>query len=144
MERSRQWTDAKWVVLKWPLRWTRITESHSLLGHREDHPVAQDARVVDQDVELAVRRDGQVDEGARGLEVGHVAEVRDRPAARRADLFGDVLRGRGGRLARAVAARAAVVVDDDRRAEPGEFQGFRPAQAAARAGDDRAEALKWE
>lgn len=67
-----------------------------LLRHREDHPVAQDARVVDQDVELAEGAHGQLHELARLLEVGHVTQVSDRPPARGTDLRGDLLR-RGGR-----------------------------------------------
>lgn len=115
-----------------------------VLGHREDHPVAQDARVVDQDVELSVRLDGQFHQGAGLLVVGHVAEVRDRPATGRPDLLGDLLGGRGGRLAGAVAARLPVVVDDDGRAEPRQFQRFGAPEAATGAGDDRGQSVQGE
>lgn len=60
--------------------------------------------------------------------VGDVSEVGGRPAARRADLGGDLLGGRGGRLARTVAAGLPVVVDDDGRAEPGQFEGLGAAE----------------
>lgn len=75
--------------------------------------------------------------------VGDVAEVGDGPAARRADLGGDLLGGGRGGLARAVAARLPVVVDHDGCAEAGEFQGFGAAQAAPGTGDDRGQALQW-
>lgn len=64
-----------------------------VLAHREDHPVAQDARVVDQDVELSVGGDGQLHEFSRLFVVGDVSEVGGRPAARRTDLGGDLLGG---------------------------------------------------
>ena len=113
-----------------------------VLGHREDHPVAQDARVVDEDVQLAERGDRQLDQFPGLFVVGHVTDVGDRAAARRADLVGDLLGGAGRRLAGTVPARLAVVVDDDGRAEPGEFQRLGPAEPAARAGDDRGQALQ--
>lgn len=68
----------------------------------------------------------------------------DRPAARRANLRHDLLGGRGGGRARAVAAGLSVVVDDDGGAEPGQFQGLGAAEPPAGAGDDRTESLKRE
>jgi hypothetical protein len=65
-----------------------------LLTHREDHPVAQDPGVVDQDVQLSVGVDGEVDQGLRRGQVGDVAAVGDGPAALGDDL-GHGLVGRG-------------------------------------------------
>lgn len=115
-----------------------------LLRHGEDHPVAQDARVVDQDVELAEAAHRQLDQLARLPEVGHVAQVGHRPAARGTDLRGHLLR-RGGRgLSRSVAPRLPEVVDDHARAEPRELDRLGPAEPAARARDDGGESLKWQ
>lgn len=68
------------------------------LGHGEDHAVAQDARVVDQDVQLAELADRRLDQFAGLLEVGHVPGVGERPAARRAYLGGDLPGGAAGGL----------------------------------------------
>jgi hypothetical protein len=38
----------------------------------------------------------------------------------------------------------AVVVDDDGRAEPGEFERLGAAQAPARAGDDGRQSIQWQ
>ncbi len=76
--------------------------------------------------------------------VGYVTEVGDGPASGRADLGGDLLGGGGGRLAGAVPAGLTVVVDDDGRAQAGEFERFGAAEAAARAGDDRGQAVQRE
>lgn len=115
-----------------------------VLGHREDHPVAQDARVVDEDVQLPELGDRQLDQFPGLLVVGHVSGVRDGTTARRPDPGGDLLGGRGGRGAGAVPAGLSEVVHDDGGAEPGKLQRLRPAQAAARARDDRGPALKWQ
>ena len=53
---SRQCAAAWRVGAKWPLRWTVIDRVPLLLGHVHEHPVAQDPRVVDEDVEAAERR----------------------------------------------------------------------------------------
>jgi hypothetical protein len=123
-----------------------------VLGHREEHPVPQDARVVDEDVQLAVLADCEADQFPCRVEVGDVAVVDDRAATRRADLPGDGFGGRAGRRAGASPMafgmggapmpRLPAVVDDDRRAEPGQFQRLGPAEAAAGAGDDRAETFE--
>ncbi len=76
--------------------------------------------------------------------IGDVSGVGGRRAARRADLGGDLLGGGGGRLAGAVPAGLPVVVDDDGRAEPGQFQRLDPAEAAPRARDDGGESFKWQ
>ena len=82
-----------------------------VLRHVEDHPVAQDAGVVDQDVELAERVDGGFDDAFGAVEVGHALEVRDRFAAEGLDFVHDPL-GRTGVRAGAVEAAAQVVHHD--------------------------------
>ena len=106
-----------------------------VLFHVHEHPVAQDAGVVDEDVEPAERVDRVLDEAAGAGEVGDVLAVGDGLAARGLDLGDDLLRRRQvGALA---GERAAEVVDDDLRAGRGERERVRAADAAPGAGDDR-------
>ena len=106
-----------------------------LLGGVHQHPVAHEAGVVDQDVEPAELVDRLLHHRRGLLEVGHVGAVRHRPAARRLDRGDDLV---GRRLPRALAGeRDAVVVDHDGRAVRGQLERVRPADAAARSGDDR-------
>ena len=51
------------------------------LGHVDEHPVAQDAGVVDQHVELAEARDRLPDQALGAGEVADVVAVGDRLAA---------------------------------------------------------------
>ena len=80
------------------------------LGHVRQHPVAQDAGVVDQDVEVAERVDRRSDHALGTLEVGDVLAVGDRLTAHRRDLV-DHLLGRA-EVAAGTVDRAAEVVDD--------------------------------
>jgi hypothetical protein len=95
-----------------------------------EHPVAQDARVVDDDIEAAKRLQGLVDhvrgprEGRDGVRVG------GRLAARLLDFGHHFLRG-GGVLALALAG-GAQVVDDDPRPAGGHPQRDAAADPAAR------------
>jgi len=107
-----------------------------LLRHVEDHPITQDAGVVDHDVELAEGVERALDDALGGLEVGHAVAVGDRLAAHLLDLRDHLLRGRGGRRPRAVEVRAEVV-HHDLRAVFREEQRLLAADASARAGDDR-------
>src|SRR5438552_3643188 len=107
-----------------------------LLRHVEDHPVAQDAGVVDHDVELAEGVERALDDALGGLEVGHAVAVRDRLAAPLLDLGDHLLGGRGRRRPGAVEVRAEIV-HDDLCAVPGEEQRLLAADASARARDDR-------
>ena len=50
-------------------------------GHIEDHAVTQDARVVDQDVELAKRVDGAFDNTLGTFEIRYALEIRNGFAA---------------------------------------------------------------
>ena len=100
-----------------------------LLRHREDHPVAQDAGVVHEHVELAEGVDGLLHHGAGLLEVGDVGAVHHGLAAHRLDL-GDHLVGRA-RVGAAAVGLGAEVVDDHRRALAGQHQRVLAPDAAA-------------
>jgi hypothetical protein len=67
-------------------------------GHVREHAIAEDACVVDHDVEPPVRVDGEIDEALRPGEVGDVVAVSDGLAAHRLDLGDDVV-GRADALA---------------------------------------------
>ena len=105
-----------------------------VLVHVEDHPVAQDARVVHEHVEAAEGVDRLLHHVARAVEIGDVVEVGDGLAATRPDDLGNFL-GRPA-VGAFAASRAAEVVHDDARARGGEVQGVAAAHAVARPGDD--------
>src|SRR5262249_46808118 len=63
--------------------------------HVEDHAVAQDARVVDDNVERAPLLDGGVDQVFRTCFIRNVIAVGDGFAAHRADLVDDFAGGAG-------------------------------------------------
>ena len=105
-----------------------------VLGHREDHPVAQDAGVVDEHVEAAEQVDRLLHQRLGAVERRHVGVVGDRHAAGRGDLVDHRL-GRPGVAAGAVA-RAAEVVHQHVGAVRGEQQRVLAADAPAGAGDD--------
>jgi hypothetical protein len=90
------------------------------------HPVAGDAGVVDQDVQLAERVDGGLHERVGGGGVGDRPQVHRRCAGRQ----------RLAGSARIVGDRRLDVVDDHARAFAHEGERARAADAAARAGDD--------
>jgi hypothetical protein len=104
------------------------------LVHVEEHPVAQDPGVVDEDIqapELVVRL---VDHLLRGVPIGDVAAVRDGFTAHGFDLVHDRLsnvRGVAG-----VVALLAEVVHDDLRTLACELERVTTSDAAAPAGDD--------
>src|SRR4051812_9727214 len=96
-----------------------------LLGtDREDHPVAQHARVVDEHVDVAVLRDGAADERGREVPVTDVAGHADGLASGRRDLLRDGV------------CRVADVVDDDLRARGRQRHGLDAAETDAGTGDD--------
>ena len=114
---SRQYAAAQRVGAKWPFQVHLDDRVPLLLGHVDEHPVAQDAGVVDEDVEVAEGLDRAVDQPLRALPVGDVVAVDDCLATERLDLLDDVLR-RCEIGTRAVVG-AAEVVDD----ETGTFAG---------------------
>ena len=111
-----------------------------LLGHVDDHPVAQDAGVVDEDVEIAERLDRAVDQALRTLPVGDVVAVDDRFAADGFDLVDNLLRRRD--VGAGAVVGAAEVVDDDAGAFAGEEQRMLSSDSTACAGDDCNSAVK--
>ena len=133
---SRQYSQA------WRLMLNDALEVHAdhrvpvLLAHVEDHPVAQDAGVVDDDVELAEGVEGALDDALGALEVGDALAVGDGLAAHLLDLV-DHLLGRAVVGAAGAVEVRAEVVDDDLGAVLGHQQRLFAADAAARAGDDR-------
>ena len=105
-----------------------------LLGHREDHLVAQDPGVVHEHVELAERVDRTLDDLPGALEVGHVVAVGDGLAAPALDDVDDLVRGR--RVGALTGDRAAEVVDHDLGAVIGERDGLAAADTVAGSRDD--------
>ena len=106
-----------------------------LLRHVEDHPVAQDARVIDHDVELAKVVDGALKNALGGFEVGDAFEVGYGLAAAGADLPDHLFGGRT-RLPGAVEM-SPQVIDHHFSAVLRHQQGFFPSDSAPRSGDDR-------
>ena len=84
-----------------------------LLGHVDEHPVAEDARVVDHDVEPSEGVDRRLDDAARSGVVRDVVGVGDRLTPQGRDLVHDLLCGAGVR-ARPIDG-AAEIVDDHAR-----------------------------
>src|SRR5262245_7510916 len=78
-----------------------------VLGHVEDHAVAQDASAVDDHVDLAVLSDARLDQVGALLGVRDVPVVGDRQAPGRLDLVDDLL-GRPRVLALPLQRRAEV------------------------------------
>jgi hypothetical protein len=105
-----------------------------VLGHVEQHPVPQDASVVDENVEAAEDLDRLVDQSAGAVPVGDVVGVGDGDPARGLDLVHDGP-GRAG-VGPAAGHRAAQVVDHDVGTLAGQLQGVSPPDAPAGAGDD--------
>ena len=106
----------------------------------EDHPVAEDARVVHQDVEVTEGVDGLLHETFGRGGVGDVVEVGDRASPGRLDLGDDVL-GRPP-VAAFTGPRAPQVVHDDPCARRRERERLLAADAAPGTGDDRDLALE--
>src|SRR3990172_6435586 len=104
-----------------------------LLAHVEDHPVAQDAGHIDQDVQAAVGIEGAAHNGLAARPRGHGAEAGGALATGRADAA-DVLVGRGLVEAGAIDGDAGVV-DDNPGACSRQGDGDGPAYAAARPPD---------
>jgi len=104
------------------------------LFHVESHAVAQNAGVVDEDVEAAEGVDGLLDEVFGPLPVRDVVEVRSGLAAEGLDLL-DNLTGRAVVRPRAVPLTAQVV-DDDLRALTRELERVSASDSASRTGDD--------
>src|SRR5581483_7578257 len=105
------------------------------LVHVEAHLVAQDAGVVDEDVEAAVRVDGLVDQRLRLRERRDAAVVGDGATTAGLDLVDHLLRRRG--VGAGAFGRPAEVVHDDRGSLARQQQRLFAPDAAPRARDDR-------
>ena len=105
------------------------------LGHVEDRRVAQEAGVVDEDVEIAQGVERGLDHRLRVVPIGDVAEVRHGLAALLADLLHH--RARGRFVAAAAVAARPEIVDDDARALARERQRLDAAEPVRGARDDR-------
>src|ERR1043166_7766215 len=79
-------------------------------AHVEDHPVAQDAGIVDDDVNVAPLLDGGLDHPLGAIEVRDVVAIGQGFTARGADLVDDFARWTTGRPA--AVQLGADVVDD--------------------------------
>ena len=123
---SRMWTHAGLVTLNAPFRCTSSTGSSRSGVHVVERLVAQDAGVVDHDVDAAEGVDRRLHDRLAALGRGDRVGVGDGLAAGRLDLVDDQL-GRAGVAAGAVDG-AAEVVDDDQRAA----RGRAPARAGGR------------
>jgi hypothetical protein len=113
-----------------------LDDDVEVLGrHREHHPVAQDAGVVHEHVELAEAVDRRLDDVLGAVEVGDRVVARNRLAAARLDDVDDLVRGP---LVGAVARdRDTEVVDDDLGAVIREQDRLAAADAVAGTRDDR-------
>ncbi len=104
------------------------------LLHVEDHAVAEDAGVVDEDVEPAELVDGLFDHPSGLVEVGDIGPVDDRFAAGRADLVDDAP-GRSHIATRSVDITPEIV-DDDLGAPGSQQQSVLAPDTPPRSGDD--------
>ncbi|MNE15370.1 hypothetical protein D3C80_1082770 [compost metagenome] len=101
----------------------------------DEHPVADEAGVVDHGVQVAKGVERRLDHALTALDLGDVVGVGDGPAAGGDDLIDHGL-GRADRLTGLAVGADAQVVDDDFRPLGRQSQGVGPAQPAARARDD--------
>src|SRR5581483_7758734 len=109
-------------------------EVEVLLGHPGDHPVADDARVVDDGVEVAVGVDGAGDEPPDAVEVVHRGGVGAGPPTHLLDLGDDLV---GRRFTDRLAVQpGAKVVHDHRRTVAGELEAVLAAETPATACHD--------
>ena len=112
-----------------------------LFGHVEDHPVAQDAGVVDQDVQPAEVVQGLLYHPLAGGHVGDRVVVGDGVAAGVLDR-GHHLVGRRRLTVQFAALRAAVVVDHHPRALGSQQERMSASDPASGAGHNRDAAVK--
>ena len=134
LDRSRQWFGGE---VRGPERPPEVDPDHVVplrVGHVHEHPVAQDAGVVDEDVDPAVLLDRCGDQPLGAGLVGHVVTVEESTSSERSHLVRHLL-GRPDRRAGSVGL-GTEVVDDHVGAVPGELEGMCPPDAPTRTGDD--------
>ena len=117
-----------------PLQMHRDDRVPLLFRHVEDHPLAQDARAADEDVQVAELLERQVHHGPATRHGRHALRARHRLAALGADLAHHLVRGLARRIPPVDAH--AVVIDDHLRAGRREIERYRAADARAPSGDD--------
>ncbi len=105
-----------------------------LLGHVHQHPITQDAGIVDQHVEIPEGLHRGVDQALRAFPRRHTVSVGDGFAAHSFDLL-DHLFGRR-KVAAAAVDVAAEVVDDHLRTVRGQAQRVLPPDTPTGASDD--------
>ena len=103
--------------------------------HLGKGPVAQDAGIVDEDVDAPPRVEGLCRHLLHLIRLRDVTEVHERFASQRTNLGHDGLRS--GAMVGTIQ-----VIDDNARTLAGQFQRMRTAEAPARAGDDGDAILK--
>ena len=101
-------------------------------GH--EHPVADDAGIVDDDMQVAKGIQCCIDDPLRAIPIGDVFIIRDRLAARRLDLFHHRICGRC--VTAFALKRSADIIDDDICTFRAKGKRIGPAQSACGAGDD--------
>ena len=107
---------------------------HEVRPHVVERLVAQDSRVVDDDVHLAVGIDGGLNDRGAALGRGDRVVVRHSLAASGLDLVDDLLCSRG--VLTGAIHRATEVVHHDQCAAPGEQQCVLAAEATTCTSDD--------
>jgi len=111
--------------------------------HFEEALVAEDAGVVDEDIEASEGGEGGFDDAFASLGGGDVVVVGDGLAAAGLDFRDDLVGGGTGAVPGTVTG-AAEVVDHDPGSPFGELQGVHPSQAAPRPRDHRHAAVKTD
>src|SRR5260370_11474118 len=104
-----------------------------LLGHVEDHAIAQDAGDVDEDVEFAELLNSLIHQALAAFDGCYIHMIGDRVAATGFDFLGDIVGWRGRFLL--PRNRDADVVDHDCASLRGECPRDAAANTAAAAGD---------
>ena len=102
--------------------------------HVDEHPVAEDPRVVDEDVQPPERIERALNHSSCSLEVGDVLRIGDGLSACGRDLRDDI--GGGRALLGLAGERRAEVVDDDTGAGRGERESVRATEATPCPSDD--------
>ena len=132
---------AAFAQLKWPLRWTAITSSHSCSSMSHRYFERSDAGGAHHGVEPAEGIHGCIDDRTSAVHRRHVDCGRDRLATGGRDL-GDHGVGGLGRPGNVAVDRAAVVGDDHPCSGLGRGSCHGAANAAAAAGHDDRLALE--
>ena len=99
-----------------------------LKGHFRKRLIAQDACIINEDINVTPFRDGLIDHGLDFIFLGHIGAISNGFAACGYDFRHDIIR-HSGPAARAIH-RAAKVINDNFHAARGQSQSMATAQAA--------------